>query len=278
MCKHRAWQVEPIEKRDGPGAGMQENSRPFVLAKSGFKPMPARFGMIRRRGWILVACFLFQCTRPVQVGQKAPEFVLESLSGRPVSLGELRGRIVFLHFWATWCPPCLVELPGLHRFVEKLDTKKYSFLAVCVDSERPGRIKDFLGSWGADLPVYLDPGGVLARKYGTTRFPETYVLDQAGVVCRKVVGAGDWRISKWAQILHNCAQEDATEDATHSDALTQLLSHVLCPYDFCSGFSAFYRKRGKEDPSGSHWPDTPLVAVGGFIQTQLPQSRKGVRK
>jgi len=155
---------------------------------------------------------MVQCTRPVQVGQKAPDFVLEGLSGDSLSLRGLRGKVVFLHFWATWCPPCLVELPGLTRFVETLDKREYRLLAVCVDKENPERIREFLGGWGAEIPVFLDPGGDLARKYGTLRYPETYVLDREGVVCRKVIGPGDWQMSKWAQILHTCARDTDKEE------------------------------------------------------------------
>jgi thiol-disulfide isomerase/thioredoxin len=136
---------------------------------------------------------------------------LEDLKGGSVSLGELRGKVVFLHFWATWCPPCLIELPGLLRFVEGLDKERYALLAVCVDNERPARIGEFVQSWGTDLPVYLDPGGSLARRYGTIRFPETYVLDPEGGVCNKVIGAGEWRMSKWARILHTCAGQAVTD-------------------------------------------------------------------
>lgn len=161
--------------------------------------------------WILVLCLTLQCTRPVQVGQKAPDFVLESMTGDSLSLEDLRGKVVFLHFWATWCPPCLIELPVLTRFVETLDKGEYTLLAVCVDNENPARIREFLGGWGADVPTFLDPGGRLARKYGTLRFPETYVLDRKGVVCNKVIGPGDWQISKWAQILHKCAAKTDQE-------------------------------------------------------------------
>jgi peroxiredoxin len=162
-------------------------------------------------GWVLVAFLLLHCSRPVQVGQKAPDFVLENLKGGSVSLGELRGKVVFLHFWATWCPPCLVELPGLQRFVEGLDKERYALLAVCVDNEQPTRIRDFFKSWGSEIPVYLDPGGSLARRFGTIRFPETYILDREGGVCGKVIGAGDWNMSKWAHILHTCAGRADTD-------------------------------------------------------------------
>jgi peroxiredoxin len=155
--------------------------------------------------FVLAAFLALQCTRPVQVGEKAPDFVLEDLKGGSVSLEELRGKVVFLHFWATWCPPCLVELPGLQKFVEGLEKGQYTLLAVCVDIERPSRIREFLKSWGAEIPVFLDPGGSLARRYGTMRYPETYILDPQGTVCRKVVGVGDWELSRRAHILHACA-------------------------------------------------------------------------
>jgi peroxiredoxin len=195
----------PVDRSEGPETGRKEMSKPSLLSRAEVLQRPGRIEKRWSFGWVLVAFLLLQCSRPVQVGQKAPDFVLKDLKGGSVSLGELRGKVVFLHFWATWCPPCLVELPGLQRFVEGLDKGQYALLAVCVDNERPARIGDFLKSWGTEIPVYLDPGGSLARRFGTVRFPETYILDHEGVVCRKVIGAGDWKMSKWAHILHTCA-------------------------------------------------------------------------
>ena len=194
-------------RREGLKIGRKEKSKLSLWRHAEVLRRPGRTEAIGRFGCILLAFLLLQCTRPVQEGQKAPGFVLEDLKGGSVSLGELRGKVVFLHFWATWCPPCLVELPGLQRFVEGLEKGQYALLAVCVDNERPERIGDFLKSWGAEIPVYLDPGGSLARRFGTMRFPETYVLDHEGVVCRKVIGPGDWEMSKWAHILHACAEK-----------------------------------------------------------------------
>ena len=194
-----------MDGSEGSEAGRKGAQKPSLSRRGQGPRRPGRIEKSGRFVWILVAFFLLQCTRPVQVGQKAPDFVLEDLNGGSVSLGDLHGKVVFLHFWATWCPPCLVELPGLMRFVEGLDKGRYALLAVCVDNERPERIGDFLKSWGKEVPVYLDPGGSLARRFGTIRFPETYILDHEGGVCRKVIGAGDWEMSKWAHFLHSCA-------------------------------------------------------------------------
>ena len=206
-----------VGRSEGSETGMKGTLKPSPWKRAADPRRPGRIEKRGRLGWILVAFLLLQCTRPVQVGQKAPDFVLEDLKGGSVSLGELRGKVVFLHFWATWCPPCLVELPGLQRFVEGLDKGQYVLLAVCVDNERPARIGDFLKSWGAEIPVYLDPGGSLARRFGTIRFPETYILDREGGVWRKVIGSDDWKTSKWAHILHACA-EGVDTDKREMDA------------------------------------------------------------
>ncbi len=199
---------------------------PGLLRRGEVPEGPGRFRRRAGLACLVAAVVLLQCSRPVEVGQKAPEFSLPNLKGGSVSLSQLRGKVVFLHFWATWCPPCLIELPGLVRFVEGLqkgvegpDKGQFVMLAVCVDSERPARIDEFMKSWGVDIPVYLDPGGSLARRFGTFRFPETYVLDHEGAVCSKVIGPGDWEMSKWARILHACAgKPDAVKRGVKEDS------------------------------------------------------------
>ncbi len=159
---------------------------------------------------LLLLPLVSRCSRPgVGVGDQAPAFRLPSLDGRTVSLGELRGKVVILHFWATWCPPCMAELPSLLRFGKGLDPEKFVLLAVCVDNEDPARIRAFLRSWGPDLPVCLDPGGRVARRFGTYRYPETYILDPRGVIARKIIGQGDWERGGWAHILQKIARQRA---------------------------------------------------------------------
>ncbi len=158
---------------------------------------------VKRIGFIFLLFLLCRCTTPVQIGQKAPDFLLTDLKGNSVSLADLKGRVVFLHFWATWCPPCLVELPQLIRFYKEFNPDKVKLLTVCVDNSNPDKIKSFVSSGKYNMPVYLDPGGNLAQKYGTVRFPETYILDTGGIVRKKIIGAGEWDMSFWARFLQD---------------------------------------------------------------------------
>ena len=158
-------------------------------------------------GWILFLCFFSQCSRPVQIGEKAPDFTLHDLAGRSVSLEELSGKVVILHFWATWCPPCLTELPALLRYYEKLNPDKFVLLAICVDNSGPESVGAFLKSWGLEMSAYLDKGGRLARRYGTFRYPETYIVDPEGLVQKKIIGAGDWNSQNGVQFLQGLVQK-----------------------------------------------------------------------
>ena len=157
--------------------------------------------------WILLlACqmALGGCSTPLREGDEAPPFRLDGMEGGSVSLEALRGRVVVLHFWATWCPPCLEELPRLLTFFRKQDPDRFVLVAVNVDKGDPARVREFLGTWGLEHRGYLDPGGRLARRYGTIRFPETYALDRHGVLRMKVVGASDWSDPSWERFLQNC--------------------------------------------------------------------------
>jgi len=163
---------------------------------------------------LLAAAFLMitlccsGCTRPLREGEPAPEFRLEGLDGATVSLADLGGKVVCLHFWATWCPPCLEELPRLMAFAAKQDPNRFVLLPVSVDRGGPEQVRSFLRSWGLDTRAYLDRGGKIAREYGTIRYPETYILGPRGKLRRKIVGAEDWDPAKWERFLQKVIQED----------------------------------------------------------------------
>ena len=131
-------------------------------------------------------------TKIITEGDRAPEFSLTSVDGRTVRLSDLRGKIVMVHFWATWCPPCVEEIPTLDRLFRDLVGKDFELLAISVDENGASGIVPFLQRNKLSLPVLLDPDHAVSKSYGTFKFPETYILDRNGIVKHKIIGARDW--------------------------------------------------------------------------------------
>ncbi len=157
---------------------------------------------------LLAGTQVLSCSAPVGVGQAAPSFSLAELNGAPpVALSELRGRVVVLHFWATWCPPCLVELPGLLTFSRRLDPAKFAVLPTCVDDRDAREVRAFCAEAGFKGPIYVDRGGKLAQRYGTFKFPETYIIDARGVVCKKIVGPAGWSSPEQWEYLNTLSSQ-----------------------------------------------------------------------
>ena len=128
----------------------------------------------------------------IREGDQAPEFRLSALDGKEISLSSHRGKVVMVHFWATWCPPCVEELPTLERLYSAYYGKDLEILAVSVDEGGAGAVAQFMERNRFALPVLLNPDQSVARQYGTFKFPETYLLDRDGIVRKKVIGAADW--------------------------------------------------------------------------------------
>jgi peroxiredoxin len=128
----------------------------------------------------------------IQKGDHAPEFRLSALDGKQVALSDYRGKVVLVHFWATWCPPCVEELPVLDRMYRGLAGRELEVLAVSVDEGGAENVAAFVKKNAVSLPVLLDPGASVAHSYGTFKFPETYILDRSGIVRYKAIGQADW--------------------------------------------------------------------------------------
>lgn len=140
---------------------------------------------------------------PIQSGDRAPEFRLPALDAAQVSLAEYRGKVVMVHFWATWCPPCVEELPTLAQLNKSMSGKDFVMLAVSVDEGGAASVAAFLRKNNVQLPVLLDPDHAVASSYGTFKFPETYVVDRGGIVRRKIIGAMDWRDPQALRMLND---------------------------------------------------------------------------
>ncbi len=137
----------------------------------------------------------------VQEGDRAPEFQLPSLDGRMVNLSSHRGKVVMVHFWATWCPPCVEEIPILEQLYRSPLGKDLEILAVSVDEGGGPAVASFLQRRRFSLPVLLNPDQSVSRAYGTFKFPETYLVDREGIVRRKIIGAADWMSPAATQVL-----------------------------------------------------------------------------
>ncbi len=112
-------------------------------------------------------------------------------SDRTVALNQLRGQIVVLNFWATWCPPCVEEMPSLVEMQRRMKAKGVTVVAVSIDEDE-GEYRSFLKQHGVDLLTVRDPGQKTPALYGTRGWPETFIIDRNGVMRRKFIGAVDW--------------------------------------------------------------------------------------
>jgi cytochrome c biogenesis protein CcmG, thiol:disulfide interchange protein DsbE len=157
-------------------------------------PQARRMMDIVKHTCLILAAFLLLtagCDRgshPRQTGRVAPDFTVTE-GNRSVHLADYRGRIVILNFWATWCLPCIAELPSLTAMQQQLP--QVQVLAVSVD-EDPQAYRDYLVEHKIGLLTIDDPAHHAADLYGTNRWPETYVIDQHGIIRRKFIGAQDW--------------------------------------------------------------------------------------
>ncbi|MEK6531112.1 MAG: TlpA disulfide reductase family protein [Deltaproteobacteria bacterium] len=129
---------------------------------------------------------------PVVAGKDAIDFTLPDLKGNLRSLKDFRGKVVFLNFWATWCKPCEQEMPSMQALYESQQGRPFEIVAVSIDSEGPEVIEGFLRKYSITFPVLHDRKGALKERYKTTGVPETFIIDQNGVIAEKVWGPRDW--------------------------------------------------------------------------------------
>jgi peroxiredoxin len=129
-------------------------------------------------------------TRPPRIGTAAPDFTVRD-SDRTVTLSQLKGQVVVLNFWATWCPPCIEEMPSLVQMQQEMKSKGVTVLAVSVDVDE-GNYRRFLKDHNVNLLSVRDGDMKSNSLYGTFKFPETYIIDRTGIMRRKFIGAVDW--------------------------------------------------------------------------------------
>ncbi|UCG93964.1 MAG: TlpA family protein disulfide reductase [Candidatus Aerophobus sp.] len=133
---------------------------------------------------------------------KAKDFTLEDLKGSAVSLRDFEGKVIFLNFWATWCPPCRIEMPAMEKLWQKFKDEDFVILAVDLREARE-KVSSFIKENGYTFPVLLDSGGEVANTYGITAIPTTYLLDPRGRIVGKALGARDWASQKTFKLIEH---------------------------------------------------------------------------
>jgi thiol-disulfide isomerase/thioredoxin len=124
-----------------------------------------------------------------------PDFSLPLLNGQNRRLSDLKGRVVFLNFWATWCGPCREEMPSMEALQRRFKDRGFEILAVNCQEDRE-EVAAFMGEQGLSFPVALDGSGKISGSYGIRGIPTTYILDREGEVITRIVGSLNWEAPK----------------------------------------------------------------------------------
>src|SRR5881409_2431146 len=158
--------------------------RRLIVSLGGLAILALAFGVV----WLQSAKY-----EPLVVGMTAPDFRLPDMAGKSQRLSDYRGKVVFLNFWATWCKPCKEEMPSMQMMWENFKTEDFVILAVSMDRVTTKKdIPSFIESMRLTFPVLTDSWGQTDKRYKLMGVPETYIIDQDGVLREKVIGPRDW--------------------------------------------------------------------------------------
>jgi cytochrome c biogenesis protein CcmG/thiol:disulfide interchange protein DsbE len=129
---------------------------------------------------------------PLRVGEPAPGFTLPGLDGKMVSLSDYRGHVVLVNVWATWCPPCVDEMPSMEKLYRGLKGENFEILAVSIDALGKKAVAPFMKKYNLSFPALMDPDGTIKTLYQTTGVPESFIVNQDGILIEKIIGPRDW--------------------------------------------------------------------------------------
>lgn len=127
----------------------------------------------------------------VNQGDNGAAFRVTASDGKEYSLSDFHGKVLVLNFWASWCKPCVDEMPSLNRFAQDMKKDGVVVLGISVDHDKE-KYEKFLKAANIQFPVYRDEEANIPFRYGTTKYPETYIIDKSGKVVEKIIGERVW--------------------------------------------------------------------------------------
>src|SRR5216683_2249794 len=145
---------------------------------------------------VLLAVFVYVIfdsfrERVVVVGDSAPDFSITADNGRTITTSNFGGKLLVLNFWATWCAPCIEELPSLDQFQREFANSGVVVLGVSMDKDEK-LYKRFLSRVNVSFLTARDPANKINAEYGTLKFPETYIINSDGKVLMKIINSTNW--------------------------------------------------------------------------------------
>jgi thiol-disulfide isomerase/thioredoxin len=143
--------------------------------------------------------FSYSCNSPqteVSEGLMAPALeIRDAVTGQIVNIEQYKGKVLFVNFWATWCPPCREEIPSIETLHRELSGDGRFALITILYKDTPKAAYDYMKANGYTFPVYADRDGTSSSRYKVTGVPETYLVDKKGILRKKVIGALDWNVA-----------------------------------------------------------------------------------
>jgi cytochrome c biogenesis protein CcmG/thiol:disulfide interchange protein DsbE len=140
--------------------------------------------------------------KAVAVGLYSPDFtVVDARTGKALSSSSLKGKVLFVHFWASWCEVCKQEMPTVNTLAADMASNPNFMMIPVLYNDSPQNGAAYMNAMGYSFPVYTDIGGTEAKNFGVTGVPETYIVDKKGVLRRKVIGAADWNAPEERQLV-----------------------------------------------------------------------------
>ncbi|MFH2132635.1 MAG: TlpA disulfide reductase family protein [bacterium] len=141
----------------------------------------------------------------------APDFAVLDIEQHPVRLGDYKKRFVMLNFWATWCLPCVRELPQLEELRRAIPEADFQILAINV-RDRESRLRKFLATRSYGFKIPLDQSGEVYKAYGVASFPTTFLIDRQGMLFGKINGARDWINEGFVTYMQHLLEKGAQDE------------------------------------------------------------------
>ena len=177
---------------------------------TGYSNRPYAYALVGVALLIVVAWMNQDRIQPVTTGTVAPDFEVNDLLGGRVRLSDHRGEVVLVNIWATWCPPCVEEMPSMERLYQKIGGDGFEIMAISIDVEpggfdldgNPGGdIQAFADSLGLTFPILHDPSGAIQQLYRTTGVPESFLIGTDGILYKRVAGPSEWDAPEYEELI-----------------------------------------------------------------------------